>query len=322
MQLAQSLLKEELEQLEQHFQDHLATQVPLIREAGGYILASGGKRIRPLLLLLCTRLSGYRGEHRHTLAVIVEFLHTATLLHDDVVDGAVMRRGQAAVNAAWGNEAAVLVGDFLFARCFEMMLEVGDHRILKTLAGTASLMAEGEVLQLVNSGDLSLDEPRYLAVVRNKTAALFSATCRCGAILGQLPREREDCLAAFGMALGMAFQLIDDILDYVADQAESGKLLGRDLAEGKLTLPLIHVLRRCGAGERQRLSGILAGDDLADDDLNWVRALIDRYDGIALTRQQADRFLRQAHEHLTVFPASPVRQALCELADYAVNRRR
>jgi octaprenyl-diphosphate synthase len=183
-------------------------------------------------------------------------------------------------------------------------------------------MAEGEVLQLVNSGDLALDEQRYLDVVRNKTAALFAATCRCGAILGQLPRGREDSLAAFGMALGMAFQLVDDVLDYVADQAESGKLLGRDLAEGKLTLPLIHALRQCGADERQRLSGILAGDDLAENDLNWVRELIDRYDGIARTRQLADRFLRQAGEHLDVFADSPVRQALRELADYAVNRKR
>jgi octaprenyl-diphosphate synthase len=243
------------------------------------------------------------------------------LLHDDVVDGAPLRRGQVSANVAWGNEVAVLVGDYLFARCFEMMVDFCDRRIMKALAGTTSLMAQGEVVQLMNSGDLSLDEERYLSVVRSKTAALFSATCRCGAILGQLPSDREEDLAAFGMDLGVAFQLVDDALDYVADQEESGKLIGRDLAEGKMTLPLIYALRCCSEDERQKLSAIFAKDDLHADDLGFVQNLIIRYDGIAYTQRQAGFYVNRASERLAAFPDSPARQALAELAESAIHRR-
>lgn len=321
MQLAQKLLREDLEHIEGCFRQYLTSDVPLIRQMSDHILASGGKRIRPVLLLLCARLSGYGGEYRYTLASVIEFIHTATLLHDDVVDGAPLRRGQVSANVAWGNEVAVLVGDYLFARCFELMVDFCDRRIMKALAGTTSLMAQGEVVQLMNSGDLSLDEERYLSVVRSKTAALFSATCRCGAILGQLPSDREEDLAAFGMDLGVAFQLVDDALDYVADQNESGKLLGRDLAEGKMTLPLIYALRCCLEDERQKVSAIFAKDDLHADDLGFVQSLINRYDGIGYTHRQASFYVSRAGARLAGFPDSPARQALAELAESAIHRR-
>lgn len=321
MQLAQSLLKDDLDHIEACFRRYLTSDVPLICQMSDYILASGGKRIRPVLLLLCARLSGYAGENHYPLASVIEFIHTATLLHDDVVDGATLRRGQTSANAAWGNEIAVLVGDYLYARCFEMMVEFCDRRIMQVLAGTTSLMAQGEVVQLVNSGDLSLDEERYLSVVRSKTAALFSAACRCGAILGRLSPAREADLAAFGMHLGTAFQLVDDALDYVADQNESGKQLGRDLAEGKMTLPLIYTLGRCSDQERGRVADICAKGELLPEDLVFVQGLITCHDGIGYTRRQADSYVRQACAQLAAFPESRERQALIELAESTTYRR-
>lgn len=321
MQLAQELLREDLEHIEGCFRQYLTSDVPLIRQMSDHILASGGKRIRPILLLLCARVSGYAKDYRYTLASVIEFIHTATLLHDDVVDGASLRRGQVSANVAWGNEVAVLVGDYLFARCFELMVDFCDRRIMKVLASTTSVMAQGEVVQLMNSGDLSLDEERYLSVVRSKTAALFSATCRCGAILGQLPHDREEDLAAFGMDLGVAFQLVDDGLDYVADQNESGKLLGRDLAEGKMTLPLIYALRHCLDEEREQVGVIFAKTHLHADDLRFVQNLINRYDGIDYTHQQANFYVSQASARLAAFPDSLARQALVELAESATRRR-
>lgn len=321
MQLAQELLKDDLEHIEGCFRQYLTSDVPLIRQMSDHILASGGKRIRPVLLLLCARLSGYEGQDQYTLASVIEFIHTATLLHDDVVDGASLRRGQVSANVAWGNDVAVLVGDYLFARCFELMVDFCDRRIMKALAGTTSLMAQGEVVQLMNSGDLFLDEERYLSVIRNKTAALFSATCRCGAILGQMSRDQEEDLAAFGMDLGLAFQLVDDALDYVADQNESGKLLGRDLAEGKMTLPLIYALRCCLDDERQKVSDIFAKETLHADDLGFVQDLITRYDGIDYTRRQAGYYVSQASSRLGAFPECSARHALVELAQSAIYRR-
>jgi len=321
MQLAQKLLKEDLRHIEICFREYLTSDVPLIRQMSDYILVSGGKRIRPVLLLLCAHLSGYEGEERYPLACVIEYLHTATLLHDDVVDGATLRRGQVAANVAWGNDVAVLVGDYLFARCFEIMVDFCDRRIMQVLAGTTSLMAQGEVVQLTNSGDISLNEERYLAVVRRKTAALFAATCRCGAILGRLSPEKEEALAAFGMDLGVAFQLVDDVLDYVADQKESGKVLGRDLDEGKMTLPLIHALRRCRDSEKELVREIFSKDVLGDEDLAFVQQLIGRYDGVGYARQQADYYAAKACSRLQDFADSPWRRALVDLAETAARRR-
>lgn len=315
-----TLLNDDMRRVEQQFRDDLASRVPLIRKVGEYVLASGGKRIRPMLVLLSARLAGYQGDAHIGLASVVEFIHTATLLHDDVVDSAVLRRGQESANAVWGNEASVLVGDFLFAKSFAIMVRAGSLPILQALSDATTQMAEGEVLQLVSTCDLELAEERYIEVVQNKTAVLLAAACRCGAVLGGTPAAREEALAAYGMDLGVAFQFMDDALDYVADQAEFGKERGHDLLEGKVTLPLIHALRCCTEEERERVGGIVTGEALAAEDLDYVISLIEKYQGIDYTRRRAAELVEQAKGHLAAFPAGEARDALCTVADYVVSR--
>jgi octaprenyl-diphosphate synthase len=322
MEKASALLQDELIKVEIQFKKDLASEVDLIRKVGEYVLASGGKRLRPVLLLLCARLAGYRGEHHIGLASVVEFIHTATLLHDDVVDSAVLRRGNASANSVWGNEASVLVGDFLFAKSFSIMVEGGNLRVLKSLSDATTMMAEGEVLQLISTCDIDLDESRYMAVVRNKTAILISATCQCGGILGEVSPEQEDALSRFGMDLGIAFQFMDDALDYVAEESEFGKVRGHDLAEGKMTLPLIHTLRQCTTAERQLVADIVARDDLPETDLNRIVDLIDCYDGIGYTHRRAGELVSSAKEALRSFPNSCEKEALFDLADYVIHRRK
>lgn len=320
METALALLSDDLLRVEARFKEDLNSEVPLIRKVGEYVLASGGKRIRPMLLLLCARLAGYQGEAHIGLASVVEFIHTATLLHDDVVDGAVLRRGNASANAVWGNEASVLVGDFLFAKSFSIMVRDGDLEILKVLSDATTMMAEGEVLQLISTCDLGLDEDRYVQVVRTKTAVLIAAACRCGGILGKVGNEQEQALAEFGMLLGIAFQFMDDALDYVAEQSEFGKARGHDLAEGKMTLPLIEALRHCSAAERQKVETIVEEEELSAEGLDYVVGLIARCDGIGYTRQRAQMLVDQAKGFLAGFPASPEKEALFAIADYVVSR--
>ena len=287
MEQALALLHDELPQVEAQFRKNLDSDVALIRKVGEYVLASGGKRIRPMLLLLCAKLAGYGGDAHIGLAGVVEFIHTATLLHDDVVDGASLRRGSASANSVWGNEASVLVGDFLFAKSFSIMVRSGNLRVLEVLSDATTMMAEGEVLQLISTCDLDLDEERYMDVVRNKTAILIAAACRCGGLLGNVGAEQEQALHDFGMDLGMAFQFMDDALDYVAEEAEFGKTRGNDLREGKMTLPLIHTLRQADVEERRMVEGIVAREELNDEDIDAVVSLISRYDGIVHTRRRA-----------------------------------
>ncbi len=320
MQKALELLNQDLARVEAQFKKDLDSDVYLIRKVGEYVLASGGKRIRPMLLLLCARMSGYRGDAHIGLASVVEFIHTATLLHDDVVDGAVLRRGNASANSVWGNEASVLVGDFLFAKSFSLMVRAGDLNILRTLSDATTMMAEGEVQQLINTCDVELDEENYMTVVRNKTAVLIAAACQCGGILGGVDDVKEKALAEFGMDLGIAFQFMDDSLDYIADQSEFGKAKGHDLAEGKVTLPLIHALRTCSESDRQQVAAILEKDELDEGDLSFVIALIDAADGIGYTRRRAKELVEQAKSTIRDFVSSPEKEALFELADYVVSR--
>jgi octaprenyl-diphosphate synthase len=317
-----ALLDDDLHRVEAQFKQDLTSEVVLIRKVGEYVLASGGKRLRPMLLLLASRLAGYRGDAHIGLASVVEFIHTATLLHDDVVDGAVLRRGSASANSVWGNEASVLVGDFLFAKSFSIMVRGGNLRVLQALADATTQMAEGEVLQLVGTCDLEMDEARYLTVVENKTAILIAAACRVGGILGEIDAECEDALAGFGLELGIAFQLMDDALDYIADQDEFGKAKGHDLAEGKMTLPLIHAVQQCTAEERARVGEIIAEEDLGEGDLIFVVDLIDRYRGIEYTRSRARELVESAKKRLTAFTPCLELEALLTLADYVVNRRK
>ncbi|MDO3379257.1 polyprenyl synthetase family protein [Geoalkalibacter halelectricus] len=322
MENALKLLSDDLKKVEGQFKEFLDSDVYLVRKVGEYVIASGGKRMRPMLLLLCARLCGYSGDKHVGLGAVVEFLHTATLLHDDVVDDAVLRRGNASANTLWGNQASVLVGDFLLAKSFSIMVRGGNLDILQVLSDATTRMSEGEIMQLIGTCDLSMDEDRYLDVVRSKTAVLISAACEVGGILGGVDAERRAALREFGMELGIAFQFMDDALDYVAEEAEFGKSRGHDLEEGKMTLPLIHALRQCSAEEHQRVEEIVEQDELSAEDLDFVCDLIERFGGIEHTRTRAQQLVEQAKERLSGFPATEARQALFELADYVVSRRK
>ena len=322
MDFVLKLLNNDIRLVEEQFRKDLDSRVPLIRKVGEYVLASGGKRIRPMILLLSARIADYKGESHIGLASVVEFIHTATLLHDDVVDSAVLRRGQDSANAIWGNEASVLVGDFLFAKSFSIMVREGDLNILQTLSDATTQMAEGEVLQLVSTSDIDLSEEHYIEVVRNKTAILLAAASRCGALLGGCSQEKEEALAAFGMDLGIAFQFMDDALDYVAEQDEFGKESGHDLLEGKVTLPLIRTLSLCSMNEKRKVSEIIEKELLPREDLEYVIRLIHAYDGIGYTRQRAQALVDSAKDKLSLFADCEVKEAMLRLADYIVSRNR
>ena len=297
----------------------LSSSVALINQLGNYIIGSGGKRLRPLLVLLSAGASGYRGgDHHIRLAAIVEFIHTATLLHDDVVDASELRRGRETANALFGNEASVLVGDFLYSRAFEMMVEVGSMRVMDILAGTTNIIAEGEVMQLLNCHDADTTEERYMEVIRSKTAKLFEAGARLGAVIAGRPREEEEALAEYGMRLGTAFQLVDDVLDYSASSEEMGKNMGDDLAEGKPTLPLIHVMRT-GTPEQAALVRQAieqGGREHADAVLAAIRAT----GALEHATQAAWREADAAIAAVATLPASPHREAMITLARFAVER--
>ncbi|MCM0084078.1 polyprenyl synthetase family protein [Geomonas sp. Red32] len=320
MDAALALIGEDLKNVELQFKKDLESDVPLIRKVGEYVLSSGGKRIRPALVLLAAKLCGYSGNRSVPLASVVEFIHTATLLHDDVVDNANLRRGLASANTLWGNEASVLVGDFLFSKSFSLMVADGDLRILKVLAGATTIIAEGEVLQLVVTSDLDITVERFIEVVRSKTAILLSAACEVGAILGGATPELQQAVADYGMELGIAFQLMDDTLDYTANEEQFGKSIGHDLEEGKITLPLIHTLQCCTPAERDIIAAVVDKEELSDDDFASVFSLVHRYGGIEHTVAAARERVARCKEHLEKFPASPVREAMAELADYVVTR--
>ncbi|MEI7818272.1 MAG: polyprenyl synthetase family protein [Desulfuromonadales bacterium] len=320
MQAALNIIGEDLKLVEQQFRKDLQSDVPLIRKVGEYVLSSGGKRVRPALLLLAARLCGYTDDKAVPLASVIEFIHTATLLHDDVVDSATLRRGLASANTLWGNEASVLVGDFLFSKSFSLMVRVGSMDILRVLSDATTVIAEGEVMQLLCTGEIDLLEEQYINVIRSKTAILMSAACEAGAILGDASEIQQQALADFGMDLGIAFQLMDDILDYVATEEEFGKCIGHDLEEGKITLPLIFTLRHCIDSERALIETVVDQDEMSLDDFRYVSGLVKQYGGIAYTVEAARLCINRCKNHLDLFPASQVREALLSLAEYVVTR--
>lgn len=321
MQAALALIGEDLKQVEEQFRKDLESEVPLIRKVGEYVLSSGGKRIRPAMLLLAARLCDYTGNQAIPLASVVEFIHTATLLHDDVVDNASLRRGLASANTLWGNEASVLIGDFLFSKSFSLMVAAGSLDVLRVMSKATTVIAEGEVLQLLYTGEVDLTEEQYIEVVRAKTAVLLSAACQCGAILGGVSPEQEQALADFGMELGIAFQLMDDLLDYTASEEEFGKSIGHDLEEGKLTLPLIHALRSCTAEERQTVAAIIEKDELTPEDFGLVCGIVKAQNGIDYTVTKARQCVATCAQLLSCFPDGATKAALLELADYVVTRK-
>jgi octaprenyl-diphosphate synthase len=320
MEAALALVGTDLKNVEKQFKKDLQSDVPLIRKVGEYVLSSGGKRIRPALLLLTAKLCGYQGDRHVPLASVIEFIHTATLLHDDVVDNANLRRGIASANTLWGNEASVLVGDFLFSKSFSLMVADGDLNVLRVLSAATTIIAEGEVLQLISTSDMDVTEERYIEVVRCKTAILLSAACQAGAILGKAASDYEEALRDFGMALGIAFQLMDDTLDYVASEKQFGKTIGHDLEEGKITLPLIHTLKQCTPAERERIADIVEKDILDKSDFQTVFELVHTYGGIGYALDRAGEYIVKAKSYLSLFDESPSKDALLSLSDYVVTR--
>lgn len=308
----------DMQAVDEVIRTRLHSDVVLIRQVAEYIIGGGGKRLRPALLILSAGAFGYRGRHHHELAAVVEFIHTATLLHDDVVDESALRRGRPTANSLFGNAASVLVGDFVYSRAFQMMVGVDSMRVLQVLADATNVIAEGEVLQLMNCRNPDIDEQGYLQVIHYKTAKLFEAATRLGAILGAAAREAEDAVAAYGMHLGTAFQLIDDVLDYSGDHAVIGKNVGDDLAEGKPTLPLIYAIKHGAPDQAARIRNAIEHGGLGE--LTAVLDAIRQTGALDYVREQARAESRAACAALAELPNSRNRDYLLQLADFAVTR--
>ena len=313
------LLAADMAAVDQVIRTRLHSEVLLINQVGEYIVNSGGKRLRPALVVLSADAFAYQGKRHHDLAAVVEFIHTATLLHDDVVDGSDLRRGQASASALFGNPASVLVGDFLYSRAFQMMVEVGEMRVMQTLADATNTIAEGEVLQLLNCHDADVDIANYMRVIQCKTAKLFEAAMRLGAILGGASAADEEAAASYGMHLGTAFQLIDDVLDYSADEQQTGKHLGDDLAEGKPTLPLIYAMQHGSAGQAAVVRNAIEQGDVGR--FAEVLQIIHATGALEFTRQQALREAEAACAAITAMAGSKYKQCLLELAHFAATRQ-
>ena len=300
--------------------DRMQSEIPLIPSLAGHLISGGGKRLRPMLTLAGAELVGYNGTRHHKLAAAVEFIHTATLLHDDVVDGSEMRRGKAAANIIFGNPATVLVGDFLFSRAFELMTEDGSLKVLKILSSASAIIAEGEVAQLTSQRKITTSEQRYLDIIGSKTAALFAAASRIAAVVAECSDAEEQALDDYGRNLGIAFQLVDDALDYSSDAAEMGKDRGDDFREGKMTLPVILAYARGDEEERAFWKQAIGGFKTSDDDLDHAIALIDKHNAVADTKLRARHFAQRAIDALSIFPDGQARRAMTEAALFAVAR--
>ncbi len=313
------LVSDDMQAVDRLIMARLNSDTTLINQLGSYIINSGGKRLRPLLALLAAKACDYAGDEHIQVAAIIEFIHTATLLHDDVVDASAMRRGRDTANAVWGNEASVLVGDFLYSRAFQMMVDINQMRVMDILAETTNTIAEGEVMQLMNRNEPDTTEERYIDVIQSKTAKLFEAATRLGAILSQQDKSTEDALAKYGMHLGTAFQLIDDALDYDANSSlEIGKNIGDDLAEGKPTLPLIHAIRSAPENEAAIIRRAIEEGGL--DNISGILSIIESTNSIAYTRSLAREEAGRAIDCLSCLKSNPYRHALTGLAGFAVDR--
>lgn len=318
LEALKSLIEPDMRAVDDVIRQRLHSDVALVRQVAEYIVGGGGKRLRPSLLLLSAGAFGYSGAHHHELAAVVEFIHTATLLHDDVVDESHLRRGNATANAVFGNAASVLVGDFIYTRAFQIMVSVDNMRVMQVLADATNIVAEGEVLQLMNCHDAEVDEERYLRVIRYKTAKLFEASSRLGAIVAKASRQDEEAMADYGMRLGTAFQLIDDVLDYSGDQAETGKNVGDDLAEGKPTLPLIYVMAHGNANQAAVVRRAIEEGGVGE--LDAVVRAIRETGALDYARSRAKSEADAACAAIAHLPGSTYKDSLIELADFAVTR--
>ncbi|MEI8183324.1 MAG: polyprenyl synthetase family protein [Desulfomonile sp.] len=309
-----------MEKLEQELIEQLKSQVPVAFEIGAHIMNSGGKRIRPQLAIIAARMGGYTGMDAVILSGAIECIHTATLLHDDVVDRADTRRGRPSANSLWSNEMCVLGGDFILAKAFRALTSLKNLRILEIVSKTTERLSEGELFQMMNIGNMDITEKDYIRIITDKTAVLMEAACRGGAIIGGLDGQKEESLAGFGFNLGIAFQMTDDVIDYKSDRLTMGKAPGKDLEEGKLTLPLIMALEKASDGEKTYVANIVREKRLTDGDLDWVRDFLDKRRGIEKTLEKSRDYLGKAVELLAVFPQSEEKMALTKLADKILRR--
>jgi len=315
-----ALVADDLRQVNHVILDRMQSEIPLIPQLAGHLIAGGGKRMRPMLTLACAQLLDYPGTRHHKLAASVEFIHTATLLHDDVVDGSGLRRGRRTANIIWGNPASVLVGDFLFSRSFELMVEDGSLRVLRILSNASAVIAEGEVNQLTAQRQVGLSEERYLAIIGAKTAALFAAACRIAAVVAEREQGVEDALDAYGRNLGIAFQLVDDAIDYSSDAETMGKGVGDDFRDGKATLPVILAHARGSESDRQFWRDAMEGRRASDDDLLHAIRLLRASKAIDDTIDRARHYGQRAIDALGPFPAGRAKDALVEAVAFAVAR--
>lgn len=300
--------------------ERMDSEVPLIPKMANYLIAAGGKRLRPMLTLASAQLCEYQGQRHQKLACCVEFIHSATLLHDDVVDESSLRRGQTSANEIWGNQASVLVGDFLFSRAFELMVSDGSLDVLAILSKASATIAEGEVAQLTTANDLNTSQEHYFRVIRAKTAALFAAACEIGAVITDQPKARKEALHGYGEKLGIAFQLVDDALDYSAKQEKLGKTIGDDFREGKVTLPVVLAYKQAGPQERTFWKRCVENLDQEEGDLQKALAYLHQHESLTKTLTLAQDMATQAKANLSVFPPGPIRQALFNIADFCVQR--
>lgn len=314
--------RDELDGVERQVRSNLDSNVALVNTVAAHILNSGGKRVRPLLLLLSARLCGYGGREHHQLGSLIEFIHTATLLHDDVVDEAAIRRGRSTARKVWGNQISVLVGDYLYSKAMALIVEFHSHGMNEVLSEACTKMAEGEVLQLYHHGNPAMPESDYLTIVEHKTAGLMAAACRMGAILADASEDKQAALYRFGQYVGIAFQVADDTLDYIADGTRLGKTIGQDLREGKATLPLLHLLGHCGEHDRTMIKERMETRTLDPQELDRILTLMHEHGSLAYAMDRARTYIAAAKHELNAFEDSTARRALAVVADYMIARDR
>ena len=314
------LLEDDLKAANQEIVERMHSPVSLIPQLAGHIIAAGGKRLRPLLTIASARMCGYTGDRHILLSACIEFIHTATLLHDDVVDESDLRRGEESANAIWGNKASVLVGDFLFTRAFELMVGDGDLEVLRILSEGSSTLAEGEVLQLVTANDTETNESAYMEVIEAKTAELFAAAAELGPVVADRPKNEQDAMRAYGMNLGIAFQLVDDVLDFSAKQEQLGKAVGDDFREGKITLPIILAFARGTDEERAFWKRTMEELDQNESDLEHAMGLLEQHSALTDTAERARHYGAIARDSLGIFPESEIKTALLDVLDFVIER--
>jgi octaprenyl-diphosphate synthase len=315
-----STYKDDLQQVEKCINDNVISEIKLIPEIAHHLIDSGGKRFRPLLLLICARLCGYHGENRFPMATVMEYIHTATLLHDDVIDQAAIRRGKDSANKIFGNSVSILVGDFLCFKAFMLMSAIGNNDIFGLVSKMGNIMSEGEVFQLTKCGDVNMTQKEYLSIIEKKTAVLLSASCAVGAILGKATKENIEALSGFGLNAGMAFQITDDVLDYTAKGKDFGKSLGKDLEEGKITLPLIVAIRQSSEEEKNIIREIIKRKKGSQKAAREITRLIKKYDAIESSLKVAAGYVNEAKLQLNVFSECPEKDHLIAVAEYILSR--